>query len=387
MLLAGGCLCISAAADQPAHAIDTEGKVESLPAEPGPHWIWVYDAALSSMPDGRAHLLDAGSGRTLGTLNTGYSFAGFALPRTYTGIYSAETWYSRHVRGTRTDLVSIYDPQTLSPKAEILLPAKRASTIPRLNDSALSDDDRFLAVFNLTPATSLSIVDVQQGNFIAEAGIPGCSLAFPVSARAFFSLCFNGTALLTTLNDDGSVARQDLVERFFDSDGDFIADHGARRADTWYFPSLHGNLYALEYSGGTLKPLPSWPLLTPQEAKAGWRISGLQGESVHAGRGEFYFLVHRGAPETYKDPGTEVWVYDLDKQSRTRRIKLRQAASAIAVSADDEPVLATLSMEKALLDIYSAAGGRYLRRIEQIGITPALLQFPWRPDSGQGATP
>ena len=142
------------AGPDPLHRQDATGKTEQLPEKPAAHWVWVLDAALSSMPDGRAYLFDADSGASLGSLNTGYSFVAFALPRAYDGIYSAETYYSRHTRGVRTDVVSVYDPVTLSPGFEIALPAKRASTIPRLNDSALTDDDRFMAVFNLTPATS-----------------------------------------------------------------------------------------------------------------------------------------------------------------------------------------------------------------------------------------
>lgn len=374
------CLLLSpACAADSRHQEDATGRIERLSA-PAPHWVWVYDAALSSMPDGRALLLDGDTGRALGMLSTGYSWVGLVHPRPGRDeFYSAETYYSRHTRGTRTDIVSIYDAATLSVSAEVPLPPKRASTIPRLNDSALTDDGRFMAVFNLTPATSLSIVDVQQRRFVGEVNIPGCSLVFPAGPRTLFSLCFNGGALVTELKEDGTLARQYRVDGIFDAEGDFIADNGARHGTTWYFPSLHGNLYTLDFADGTLKARAPWPLLTDQEAAAGWRMSGFQGVAVHAGRNELYFLVHRGAPDTYKDFGTETWVYDLARRAKVRTIALRHPAASIAVSADAAPVFAALSMDSAELHLHDAASGAHLRTLTEVGVTPALVQFPWQP--------
>lgn len=358
------------------------GRVERLPQNPLPHWVWVLDANLSSMPDGRAYLLDADTGKFLGSLNTGYSFVAFALPRAYDGIYSAETYYSRHTRGVRTDVVSVYDPVTLSPKAEITIAPKRASTIPRLNDSALTDDDRFMAVFNLTPATSLSIVDMRAKKFVGEVNIPGCSLAFPTGPRTFFSLCFNGGALITQLNEDGSLSGQTRVEPFFDADGDFITDNGARYDDQWLFPSLEGNLYSLEITGAALKPGKPWSLLSDGERRDNWRISGFQGSAIHGASGRLFVLLHQGAPDTYKDSGTEVWVYDISAQKRVRRIPLKHPAVAIGVSQDQDAILVALDMLSSHLDIYSAADGTHVRSIGEVGITPALVQLPWQPRAG-----
>lgn len=361
--------------------IDETGRVEIVPKTPGPHWVWVLDAALSSMPDGRAWLIDADQGKVMGSLNTGYSFQAFALPRAHGEIYSAETYYSRHTRGVRTDVVSVYDSSTLTPKAEIMLPPKRGSTIPRLNNSALTDDDRFMAVFNLTPATSLSIVDLRSRTLAGEINIPGCSSAFPTGARAYFSLCFNGSALLTQLQDDGTLARQTLLEKFFDPEADFIADHGARSADAWLFISAQGNVYSLDTSGATPVAGKPWPYLDDAERKDNWRMSGFQGSALHRGSGELFVLVHRGPPDSYKEFGTEVWVYDIASRARVRKIVLKQPAVAIEISRDQRPVLVSVNMQSREVDVYSASDGRHLRNIAEVGITPALLQFPWNGDS------
>jgi methylamine dehydrogenase heavy chain len=384
-LVAGFCIALlspRAGGDpvtDPLHQVDSVGQVERLPEYPGAHWVWVLDANLSSMPDGRAYLFDVDSGRSLGSLNTGYSFVAFALPPAYDEIYSAETYYSRHTRGVRTDVVTVYDPATLSPTAEIVLPPKRASTIPRLNDSALTDDGRFMAVFNLTPATSLSIVDTRAKRFVGEIAIPGCSLAFPAGAHTFFSPCFNGGVLVTELNPDGSLSMQTRVEKFFDAETDFIADNGVRLGSAWLFPSLNGNLHPLEVAGRTVKAGSVWSLLTEMERQESWRISGYQGSAVHAATGRLFVLMHRGSPDTYKEPGTEVWVFDIGTHTRLRRLVLAHPAVAIGVSQDADAVLVALDMLSSHLDVYAAADGRHLRSISEVGVTPALVQIPWQP--------
>ena len=159
-------------------APESRNRVEQLPA-PNPHWVWVNDVSVYSMPDGKSHLIDGDSGRYLGVINTGYGFLNLTIPAEYDRIYAAETYYSRGTRGERTDLVSIYDPGTLSFIDEIVIPAKRASTVPTLWNAVLTDDQSFMLVFNLTPASSLSVVDLAKRSFAGEIAIPGCGLALP----------------------------------------------------------------------------------------------------------------------------------------------------------------------------------------------------------------
>ena len=54
-----------------------------------------------------AHLIDGDTGRYLGMLSTGVSFAHVVLPRDGQFIYSPETYFSRGIRGIRTDVVTI----------------------------------------------------------------------------------------------------------------------------------------------------------------------------------------------------------------------------------------------------------------------------------------
>src|SRR5262249_51454743 len=104
--------------------------VEQLPERPGGHWGWGNDFNFASMADGRAYLVDGDSGRVLGLVSTGYSYNSVILPRNTRLIYSPETYYSRGTRGTRTDVVTLYDPVHLSVAGEIGIPAKRSSNMP-----------------------------------------------------------------------------------------------------------------------------------------------------------------------------------------------------------------------------------------------------------------
>ena len=100
---------------------DPAGIVASLPAA-SPHWVWVNDFVFPHMTDGQARLVDGDSGRFLGMLSTGYGFTRIVLAKDGNVIFSPETYFSRGTRGTRTDVVSLYDPKHLSPVGEIVIP-------------------------------------------------------------------------------------------------------------------------------------------------------------------------------------------------------------------------------------------------------------------------
>src|SRR5580704_15321157 len=56
-------------------------QVASLPVPASKHWVWVNDFVFPHMSDGLAYLVDGDSGRYLGTLSTGYSFAHLILSK------------------------------------------------------------------------------------------------------------------------------------------------------------------------------------------------------------------------------------------------------------------------------------------------------------------
>jgi methylamine dehydrogenase heavy chain len=400
-LLAGG-------APRAGGTAEPIGTVLTLPARPGPHWFWLSDILLH-----RTALFDADTGSLLGTISSGTAGVGFVISPLFSPdrreIYLAETYYARGVRGERTDVVTVYDGATLQPRDEIAIPPKRAEYFLGVAANALSDDGRFLAVFNLTPGQSLTIVDVEARRFVAEVPTPGCSLVYAGGARRFFMLCADGSALDVPLDDAGrprSVAR---TRPFFTAQKDPITEKAVRRGDEWLFVSYEGVVHPVDVSADALAFGETWPLIGEAERAASWRIGGNQHLAVHAASGRLYSLVHQGGPDTHKEPGTEVWVYDLATRRRVQRIPVvnplasfvrqqlglgRTALShrfagwlleralpnagvdRILVTQDERPVLLAAAMLPPTVTVHDAMTGAVVREIEEIGLAGSLLATP-----------
>src|SRR5262249_17555274 len=88
----------------------------------------------------------------------------------------------------------------------------------------------------------------------------------------------------------------------------------------WLFVSFEGVVHPVDVSGTPLRAGETWPLLSDDEKNAGWRIGGGQHLAIHTPSGRLYVLMHKGGPDTHKDPGTEVWVYDVAAHRRLLRI-------------------------------------------------------------------
>ncbi len=358
--------------------IQPEGLPASnvLPAEPNPHWVWVSDIVFQHMADGKAYLVDGDSGRFLGMLSTGMGFAGLELPSDYAQIYSPETYLSRGTRGERTDVITFYDPRELKPTGEVVIPPKRFSAMATLNQYALTDDDRFLIVYNFTPAQSVSIIDVQERKLVGETETAGCALVLPSGKRRFQMMCGDGSLLTVTLNDQGEVTNKQRNEPFFNPKEDWVTEKAVRWGNTWIFVSFKGTVYPVDTSGERPQPGKSWSLFSAAEREASWRPGGIQHLAVHEASGKLYALVHQGGDGSHKDPGQDVWVYDLKTQQQVQKIKLDKLSTAIQVSKDDAPLLFSIFIANPTLDVYDALSGKYLRSVDEIGLTPVILQTP-----------
>jgi len=349
--------------------------VEQL-TRPAPHWVWVNDMAFFAVPDGKALLVDGDSGRMLGMLSTGYSFTSVVVPKAGGVVYAPETYFSRGTRGTRTDVVTIYDATRLQPVGEVEIPPKRASLMPMPGAQALTDDDRFLLIYNFTPAQSVTVVDTHLRKFVGEIETAGCALVYPTGPRSFFSICGDGALLETTLTDAGTLARHGRTAELIDVLKDPLSEKGVRRGDTWLFASFEGVLHPLRATAAGVTAQPTWPLFTPQELAQHWRTGGLQHLALHGGSGRLFAIVHRGGPETHKDLGQQVWVYDLTSHRRVQTLTMRNKVGSIQVSQDSQPLLFACSLESNRLDVYDVTSGKYLRTVESLGQTPTIMALP-----------
>ena len=153
---------------------------------------------------------------------------------------------------------------------------------------------------------------------------------------------------------------------------DLVDDKVARIGDTWYFFTMTGTVKPVDMSQGTPKFLPEWALFGDDEKQ--WRAGGFQYATINPLANELYILVHEGGEWTHKNPGEDVWVYDLASGKKSRTLKLSHPALSIEVSQDAEPVLFTAYAEHPGVHVYDARSGKHLREIGEIGFSPILLQ-------------
>ena len=350
-------------------------EVATLTVPASKHWVWVNDFVFPHMVDGMAYLIDGDSGRYLGTLSTGFGFAHLILSRDGKLIYSPETYFSRGTRGKRTDVVTLYDAGTLTVSGEIAIPPKRASNMPMIANQVLTDDERFLLIYNFNPSQSVTVVDMKLRKFVREIETPGCALIYPTGPRSFFSVCGDGSLSLVELDDAGS-ARQKRTQPVFNLAEDPVTEKAVRIGDTWYFVSFAGRIYPLQARARAATMGPAWWLTSEAERKAGWRPGGLQQLAVNPQKSRLYAIMHRGGVETHKDPGKDVWVYDVPTRQRVQQFALKNLATSIQLSSDAQPLLYSISLESTDLDIYEAASGKLLRSVDHVGTTPTIMVTP-----------
>ena len=364
------------AADPLPSDVGSSMAAVTLPVPASKHWVWVNDFVFAHMMDGRAHLVDGDSGRYLGALNTGFSFARIVLATNGKVIYAPELYFSRGNRGKRTDVVTVYDARTLDVITEIPIPPKRSSNSPAMGNAVLTDDDRFLLIFNFNPGSSVSVIDTASRKFVAEIETPGCALIYPTGRRSFFTLCGDGGAMVVELNEHGGALKQSRTPPLFDAAHDPVNERPVRVGDVWYFLTFDGRVLPIRATGQGLTAGEGWWLASEEERKDGWRPGGVQQLAVHVGQNRLYALMHRGNRDTHKDPGKDVWVYDLATRQRVFKFSTRDLATSIQLSTDAQPLFYSVFFDSDKLDIYDPASGKLLRTIDEIGTNPSLLVVP-----------
>ena len=376
-LVAGGTLlfALGATAADVAPLLPEQASVEKLGA-PSPHWIFVYDVNFLAQIDSKVYLFDGDTGSMLGMLSTGAWGNAIEFAPDLSAIYVPEMYYSRGSRGERTEVVTTYDTKELKPVGEVIIPPKRATGIPHRAYQGISDDGRFVFVANMTPATSVSVVDVVAQKFVTEIETAGCSLVYPTGNRAFVSLCGDGTVLSVQLDEQGNLKSKAHSEKFFDPDKDPLTEKASRYGDTWLFFSFDGYVHPVTFAGDKIKVGKRWSLFNDEERAQNWKVGGGQFNAVHQAAGRLYVVVHQGGPYGHKDGGKAVWVYDLKTQTGIAQFALSDIATNIAVTKDSAPLLITDDAVRPAIDIYDGLTGKALRTIAGPPFTPSFVQSP-----------
>lgn len=329
---------------QPPLPAETSDIADMPPA--GPHRVFVSGGLGSG---GGATVFDVADDglRLLGVVPINQTGV-MTLSRDGSRVYVIETFYQRGNRGAREDVLAVYDARTLKTLKEIVIPG-RALIVPRTQLFDVSEDARFAYIYDLLPASSVHVVDLEQGKVITSVDMPGCALVFPFGARGFGSICGDGTLGSVQL-PEGGTAKAVFSKPFFNADEDplfetSVIDRGSGEA--WLI-SYSGKVFPVKFGQGAPVVGKPWSLTAAASMPASgtgvqelaWRPGGsAQVIGLHRPSKRLYVLMHTGTFWTHKQPGTEVWVFDTAKQSLVRRIQLKGPAQGIAVSQDASPLL------------------------------------------------
>ena len=340
--------------------------------EPTPHWF-----ALRAGETG--YLIDGDEGTVEGTLTLSM-FSPAIEPHLSEGrIYSYGSFYTRTYYGDRTDVVLIYDLDTAQPVSEVEIPPKSAG----IGHSGMIGliDDRFVGVWNITPAMSVSIVDVEDERFVSEISTPGCAGVYAVE-RGFLMACGDGRVQYVSLDRRGEEADRVRSDVFFDVMADPVYDYAVPTADGWLFMTLEGQVFEVTVDDGEVVVSEPWSVNPPDEEDAvdlngvpiepddDWRIGGRQPFAYNAEHNLLVTLMHEGGgQETFEDAGTEIWAFNVGTQRRGFRLELEEGieSDGVQLTRDAEPLLLLSPSGSDDLMIYDGLSGRHLRDVTEVG--------------------
>lgn len=371
---------------------------------PSPHWVMLY--ILDVLGASRQVIVDADSGETKAHISTGMFVSMQASPDGKT-LYVSDT-LSEGPRLLRKDYLNYYDTSDYSLSRSFEMTGNRRALMAPRDRMSLVGDGRFLVIFDFTPRLGVRVIDTHTGQVMSEIETPGCSLVYPAGERGVSMLCGDGRLLTLHLDAEGNLAKRLVSEPFFNPDVDPIMPNGSDINGVWYFPSYDGMVYPVDLSGETPTFREPWSLgaevETDEAETERWMPGGpllLMGSNP--ARNELYVLMHpvsmsQGVGD-FGFPGTEVWVFDVERQVRVRRQVLRSMATNIFVTADKEPLLLASvidperyiasedGVQKVLVtvEVYDAVTGEYLRRFADPGA--ALVRMRAAPGSNGGVAP
>ncbi len=367
LLSLAACFRVIAAAPLPAEHL----TVTAMPPV-NAHRIYIVDEAFNNEIDARVHVFDGDTFRRLGQLDAGYYPTYNLSPDGKTSAIGT-SYFARGGHGARTDVVEFADNQTLALTHEIILPPKRAHTLPTPFGLAYSADGRFVYVAYVTPAASFGVLDPAKATVLGEIDTAGCVLVIPSGPNRVSSICESGKLLTVTLDEKGNEASRAFSDAFFDPDADPVFVQGIPMSGGYAFVSFLGDVHEVDFTGAQPLLRKPWPLVTGAD-KGRWRPGGTQPGAISSPMHRLYVSMHQGGEGSHKNAGTEIWVFDTVSHQRIARWPMRahklSDVLALQVSQDEAPLLFAAT-NQADLAVFDALTGQ-LRHIE-----PKMGQTPW----------
>ena len=257
-------------------------------------------------------------------------------------LYSASVYLERYSYGDVTAVVQEYDVATLSMVREIEISNKMAQVESQPVLMTLLDDGAYVLVQNATPATSISVVDLEAGEQIAEIPTPGCWGMIPATeGRKFTTICGDGTMASMTFEPNGSFSDPAKSEQIFDVDADALFTNGVRTPEGIAFASFGGNVYVVDDSGEAPELLRTIEVSSTQ--LGGWAPGGSEVIAYSEPTNTAFLLMHPDAYEgSHKNAAEEIWAVDMESGAVTGRSHANEETGILA-DPSDPPMLYTAS--------------------------------------------
>lgn len=318
------CLAATALTSVAARAQDEEDFVPEVLStkermDPGPYvfvnemdvasTIWVYSAQTMEK---------------LGSFSAG-SWGMFTLSKDGATAYTASGFYSRIAYGNVENVLQIFDVATNRPIKEIILPTKITQYTPTAAQLQLSADEKYIYVQNATPATSITVVDLEKGEVVQEIPSPGCYGIYPsAEGHSFSTICSDGAFNTFTLTADGTDFESQKSEKIFDVDEDPIYLAFDRAGADLLFVSYHANIYRLSDKDGVIKTVKVTPVA--QGIEGNWGTSGYEVVSYNEANGIMFMPMKADHYDgSHYHGADEIWAYDLENE----KLLYRSAADGI----------------------------------------------------------
>ena len=334
----------------------TVGQPETM-ATPGENWF----VSLTNRGGG-GYIIDATTGEMHGLINVSQMTPAVQPNHDRGEFYATNIYWSRGNYGERTDLLIVHDFENLAPVAEIELPQK-SMIIGFRNYIQLLSGGNHVATSNMTPAQSVSVIDIANRSFVGEISTPGCSLILAVENNDFLTICGDGTLMLVDVDDNGRESGRVRSPQFFDVHADAVYDRPVESADGWLLFTHGGKAIDVSVDGSDIDIGEPWDLITEEEREEGWWPGGGQLASLHKDLGLFYLVMHQGEQYTHHEAGTEIWVFSTMSQRKIATIEFEAPVDNILVTQEDEPLLIVGDTEGGT-NVYDALTFRWQREID-----------------------
>ncbi|WP_242129452.1 amine dehydrogenase large subunit [Sphingobium sp. Sx8-8] len=357
----------SAALAKDPHGLEPEESDVVTISPPKPDWFFVrggWNVDGTGIYDGK-------TGKMLGMVASS-QLSDMAIDPAGKYYYVSETIWSKGNRGTRQDMVSVYDSSSLKLVSEIAIP-NRILVNEREHNFILADDGKLGFVYNFSPASAVNVVDLAKRKFVKTVELPGCAALIPNPGVGFSALCSDGS--MATVAAPAGKAQITHSASFFPANDDPIFENFAydKAKNLAIFVSYTGLVYTAKMGASpvisapfSLQEAAGYAPASTKPLSVDWYPGSRQPMAYNATTGEVFVLMHMGEYWSHKAFGDEIWVLDVANRKVARRFPLKDPAAHIGVSQGAEAMI-FINDEKGKGTILDARTGEEKHSIDAAG--------------------